>query len=146
MAADVVTIAKQVTAAVNAMLPELGFSGTTAVRKNKPKYSLEDLAKLCVTVSPVMRTAEYLAKGGLLDTRPRVDVDIRQRTGDNQDREDALIELSEVIAERFLAGVEGVVNCLEVETSAVFQTDEMIEKGLFAVAVALTFSVARVAR
>lgn len=145
MASDLVTLADDVTEALNALLTELGYENN-AERKNKPRYSLEELANLRVTVSPVSRPARIGGKGGLLSTQPRVDVDFRKRTDDDQDAEDNLIELAEIIAERFLGGIDDMTRCIEADSSAVFPTEDMIEKGVFAAAIALTFEVGRNSR
>jgi len=146
MASDLVTLADSVTTALNTLLGELSYS-VTAVRRNKPRYKLEELATLKATVSPISRTAEIGGKGGsLIMTKPRIDIDLRKHTGDDADAEDDLIELAEIIAERFLEGVAGLTGCMEADSSAVFPTDEMIEKGVFAAAIALTFDVGRAPR
>ena len=146
MASDLVTLADSVTTALNALLVELGYS-ITATRANKPRYKLEELATLKATVSPIARPSKVDGKGGeLLSTQPRIDIDLRKHTGDDEEAEDDLIELAEIIAERFLQGVAGLTGCMEADSSAVFPTDEMIEKGVFAAAIALTFEVGRAPR
>lgn len=145
MASDLVDIADGVATALNAKLPDWGYSAN-ATRRNTPTYALEELADARFTVVPISRPVRLAGKGGLLDTQPRVDVDIRQRTGNEQATNDALSELSELVAEHFLGGVVGLARCLQAESSVVFQTDEMVEKGVFATVVSLTFTVGRNAR
>jgi len=146
MASDLVTLADSVTTALNALLDELGYT-VTATRSNKPRWKLAELSTLKVTVSPVSRPSRIDGKGGtLVATQPRVDIEFKKHTGDDQDAEDDLIELAEVIAERFLEGVDGLTGVMEADSSAVYPTEEMIAAGVFAAAISLTFSVGRAPR
>jgi len=147
MAADLVTLANSVTTALNSLLAELGYA-QRAVRTNRPRHKNEELQTLKITVYPMGRPARINAKGGaLVETQPIINIDFRQHVGENnQAREDVLIELAEVITERFLKGVTGLTGVMEADTSAVYPTDEMIEHGVFAAGIALTFSVGRAPR
>lgn len=146
MASDIVTIADAVTAALNAKLPDWGYSAN-AVRRNTPTYDLSELGTPRFTVVPISREVKLAGKGGsLVMTAPRIDIDIRYHTGNDQTTNDQLTELSEQIAEHFLGGVAGLTACLSAESSVVFQDDKMIEQGVFAVAVSLTFSIGRTPR
>jgi hypothetical protein len=143
MASDLVNLAEDVKTELNTQLSGWGYS-TPAVRKNTPTFSLEELGKVRVTVIPVVRA---IAKQGrdLLETRQRVDIDIRYRTGNEQATNDSLSELSERIAEHFLGHDGAFSTCIDAESSVVFQTEEMVDKGVFAAAVTLTFLVGRAA-
>ena len=146
MPADIDVLADLVVTELNARLPGWGFAAN-AVRKDAPLYSLEELKTQRVTVLPILRTTAAAGRGGLLETRPRIDIDIRLRTKNDGAANAVLKELSEIVAEHFLGGqVEGLSGCLESESSVVFQTEKMIEQGVFAAAVALTFLVMRNAR
>lgn len=146
MPADIDIIADLVVTEINTRLPGWGFTAN-AVRKDAPLYTLEELKTQRVTVLPILRTTAAAGRGGLLETRPRVDVDIRLRTKNDEAANAVLKELSEIVAEHFLGGrVAGLSGCLESESSVVFQTDKMNEQGVFAAAVSLTFLVMRTAR
>lgn len=123
---------------LNSKLTSWGFSTVTATRKNSTKFVLEELDSLAVTVLPIVCPVETLARSQL-KWSPTVDVDIRQRTNDDSDAEDDLVELSETIAAHFLQTFSSsTLKVVAVEPSVVVPSEELQDKGLFAVAVRLT--------
>jgi hypothetical protein len=74
----------------------------------------------------------------LLEWNPTVDIDIRKRTNDDTDAEDDMVELAEYIAAYFLNPRTSSYQVLSVEPSVVIPSEELQDKGLFAVAVRLT--------
>lgn len=123
---------------LNSKLTSWGFSTVTATRKNSTKFVLEELDTLAVTVLPIVCPVETLARSQL-KWSPTVDVDIRQRTNDDSDAEDDLVELSETIAAHFLQTFSSsTLKVMTVEPSVVVPSEELQDKGLFAVAVRLT--------
>lgn len=144
MAADITTLADDVVAALNAKLPEWGYTAN-AERFSVPTFTLENLdaVRFSVIAMPTKRTTA--GKGGsLLELQPVVGIEIRKRTGNQLAGNDALVDVAERVAEFFLSGqAVGLTGISEVETTSVFTTTEMKDKGVFACGVELTFSYGR---
>lgn len=143
MASILTLAADAVTTELNTKLTSWGYSTTTATRKNSTKFVLEELDTLAVTVLPIACPTKPAGRktgtgGLLLEWNPTVDIDIRKRTNDDADAEDDMVELAEYIAAYFLNPRTSSYQVLNVEPSVVIPSEELQDKGLFAVAVRLT--------
>lgn len=138
MASILTLAAEAVKDELNAKLTSWGYGSTTATRKNTTKFVLEELDSLAVTVLPIVCPVETRSKTSL-KWSPTVDIDIRKRTNDDTDAEDALVELSETIAAHFLQTfASSTLKVITAEPSVTVPSEELQDKGLFAMAVRLT--------
>ncbi len=142
MAADIITIADLVTAALNEQLPEWGYTANAEMLL-APTFTLETLDTVKFSVIPMTCPRTIYARG-LLELRPTIAVEIRKRTGNDPAANEALMAISEQVAEWFLGGqAEGLDGCMEADTTPIFSTDKMIEQGVYACGAELTFQIVR---
>jgi hypothetical protein len=147
MAADITTLADDVVAALNAKLPDWGYSAN-AERVSVPTFTLENLDSVKFSVVAMATTRTTGGKGGsLFNLRPVVGIEIRKRTGNTLAANDALVDVADRVADYFLSNVAaGLTNIDEAVTTSVFTTNDMKEQGVFACGVELTFDYSRALR
>lgn len=146
MASELVEIADAVVADLNAQLSGWGFSGVTAERKYAPSFDKRELANPAFTVMP-MQTAIAAGTRGQNEYRHTVMVDVRRATDGNDLLSDNLMDVVELIADRYrmriISGTTNKAQCTDAEVAPAYQTEDMRNLELFAAAASLTFLVVR---
>ncbi len=140
--ATIIDIADSVVAELNSA----SFSQpVTAVRHYAPQFELAEMTALHVTVVP-----KSLSSASLDRTRDtfeyQIDLAVQQKVDQANPPLDALMSLTEEIADHFRAG--GLVSfpaarCTEVKNEPVFAPEHLVELGQFTSVITLTFKVWR---
>lgn len=149
MSDEIDLIADAVAAELNTQLADWGYPSVVAQALDVPVFDAKELKGLHLSCVPmVTRHAEQVARNRIRFEH-EVHVDVRKRIGNSKPSNRELKELTSRIAEHFskqanrnLPGYAAAA-LVGVERSAVYQPETLIEKGIFATVVALTFRTLR---
>lgn len=151
MAAELVELADAVVSDLNTQLSGWG-SSAVARREYAPSFIKEELGTEDVTVLMNETSHQFATRGGTLEVRPVLLIDVRRATNGSKANNDAVLLLVERIAERYFGRVfdsyaSGVATtkaqCVEIASSPAFGTEDLNKLEIFASVVSLTFKVVR---
>lgn len=150
MAAEIDLIADAVAAALNTKLAAWGHPSVVAQKRDAPQWEVSELNGMHVTVVPLAPRQERVAR-----RRVRFEydlsIDVRRRTKALPAYDRDVANLMQLVSEHFekatnrrLSAVDGV-ECSKVEAGGYAQ-ELLNEKGIYATAAVVTFTVLRAPR
>lgn len=139
MAATIIAIAEALAASLEAASFSAPYASVVVARSYSPRYTLEELSELRVTVVPPSATLSLLTRGTAAEGDFVIAVGVQRRTDGTAAAADALALLSEEIARHALALDLGDAHATAVEFAPLYDADLLDEERVFSCVMAVTF-------